>query len=745
MKSLPLAVASIAATLLLALTPAAAGTVHVAAAVTSQTGSPVERVVKLLTDLKETLLQDEKEEKLMYDKYACWCTNTAARKATQITDGQALLRELKTKVLEGKGEVASTLATIAKLKADINSTIESQESAQSIRAKQHDNFVAETTEMKEVLSTLEEARIVLRKGTTFSLLQGKAAAVKKVLEVLPVRFATDGMNKLALLASFASHGAKADRYTPQSMTVQGILEDMYTSFAKELETASQDEAKASRDFEQLYYDLEEQKLALQANLAQEEEHLAATQEKLASDLQLHDDTDLQLQNNIAFFDSMNATCTDKNEEWTVRSTARSSEILGIRKALEILSTDDARKLFGKTIKAGTEYGKVRNTYGEGGLVGSAPAPALIQLESSAPGELAYQALRKQASETHSLRLAALAAKVRLTDVGHFSKVMVMIDAIINDLKEEDKADIKKRDECIAEYHSIESVTKDLAWRIKNHQAKIEKLASLIEVAEEEKEETIKQIKETEVYIDMIERQREADNGQFKKGKADDMKAIELLEQAKDALAAYYKEHGIEMGPIQGDIKALDLHQEPVFSVHEDEAPELKFKGKDYRKNPAKDILSIMTMIIEDLQDEIKNDMAAEEKAQLAFEAEHKEATKLKADLLLKKSNLEQTIASLKAEKTAEEETKEAREVDKKNEEDYLASIKTDCDWIIGSFEERNARRVAEMNGLAEAKSHLAGMKTSTPAMLQRSESKPALLQNSKDRSLANIRFLGIRN
>merc|ERR1719188_2696559 len=252
----------------------------------------------------------------------------------------------------------------------------------------------------------------------------------------------------------------------------------------------------------------------------------------------------------------------------------------------------------------------------------------------------------------------------------------MIDSVINDLKVEDKADIKKRDECIAEYHSIESVTKDLAWRITNHQAKIEKLASLIEVAEEEKEATIQQIKETTEYIDMIERQREADNQEFKNGKTDDLKAIALLEQAKEALAAYYKEHGIEMGPIQGDIKALDLHQEPVFSVHEDEAPELKFKGKDYRKNPAKSILSIMTMIIEDLQDEIKNDLAAEEKAQLAFEEEHKTAMKLKADLILKKTNLEQTIATLKADKTAEEETKKAREEDKKNEEDYLASIKT---------------------------------------------------------------------
>merc|ERR1719436_1446189 len=106
----------------------------------------------------------------------------------------------------------------------------------------------------------------------------------------------------------------------------------------------------------------------------------------------------------------------------------------------------------------------------------------------------------------------------------------------------------------------------------------------------------------------IEQQREADNAAFKQGKSEDMKAIELLSQAREALAAYYHEHGIAQGPVQGNIKALALHQEPVFDISEDQAPEATFSGKDKRKLPAKDIVSLMTMIIEDLHDEISGDM-----------------------------------------------------------------------------------------------------------------------------------------
>merc|ERR1719401_3149937 len=100
--------------------------------------------------------------------------------------------------------------------------------------------------------------------------------------------------------------------------------DMYTSFSADLEEATKEEAMASREFEQLYYDLEQKKLSLEEALAMEEEHLAVTEEQLASDLQLHDDTDLEIKQNIAFYDAMNKSCVEKFEEWTLRSKARTA-------------------------------------------------------------------------------------------------------------------------------------------------------------------------------------------------------------------------------------------------------------------------------------------------------------------------------------------------------------------------------------------------------------------------------------
>merc|ERR1712054_104510 len=45
----------------------------------------------------------------------------------------------------------------------------------------------------------------------------------------------------------------AGSYAPQSATIQGILSDMYTTFGKNLQTSTSDEATAHRNYEDLLH------------------------------------------------------------------------------------------------------------------------------------------------------------------------------------------------------------------------------------------------------------------------------------------------------------------------------------------------------------------------------------------------------------------------------------------------------------------------------------------------------------
>merc|ERR1719434_423771 len=106
---------------------------------------------------------------------------------------------------------------------------------------------------------------------------------------------------------------------------------------------------------------------------------------------------------------------------------------------------------------------------------------------------AYETLKAKATALHSLRLGMLAVQVREAKVGHFDKVIAAIDTMISTLKEEDAADIAKRDQCTEEYKNIDSKVADISWKIEKNVAKIDKLESQIEASTKAKEVTIEDI------------------------------------------------------------------------------------------------------------------------------------------------------------------------------------------------------------------------------------------------------------
>merc|ERR1719313_1868329 len=114
------------------------------------------------------------------------------------------------------------------------------------------------------------------------------------------------------------------------------------------------------------------------------------------------------------------------------------------------------------------------------------------------------------------------------------------------------------------------------------------------------------------------------------------------------------------------------------------------------------------MIKEDLDDEISNGVKEEEGDQADFEAQLTAAKKLKQDLIDKKTNLEEAIASDNDEIDAHEAEKADRQADLDAEHEYLWSIKPDCTWILNTFDDRRKKRDIEIDGLRESVAMLEG-------------------------------------
>mmetsp|Transcript_39572 Transcript_39572/g.88586 ORF Transcript_39572/g.88586 Transcript_39572/m.88586 type:complete len:709 (-) Transcript_39572:30-2156(-) len=644
------------------------------------TTSPVEKVVKLLTELKERIGVTEAQEQQIYEKYACWCEKTTARKAKNIEDAEVVLEKTGQAILKYKAQVATLMAEIQKLEEEIAANKQAQAEATALRRKQNAAYMGESVETKQALAALEDAIAVLVKATG-----GKADLIQELQEKvssLPVKaFALLSPKKAALLQTFA-----ASSYAPQSISIQGILSDMYATFASDLEKGTRTEAKRNAEYEAFIKAKQEELAAMSELKESKEQQKTEAETLLAQESQLYDDTEAQMNADIKFFDATKAACREKHSEWTARQSMRSEELAGIEKALEILTTDEARELFGHTIVAGRKTGTF-----------------FLQLASeSEPARSAYEALKTQASKAHSLRLARIAAAVSTSKVGHFDKVLKAIDEMIEVLKDEEAADIKKKDQCIEEYKNTNSTISDLSWKISVNQAKIEKYEATIAQLKKDLVETEEAIVQTLKDIDEMLKQRTEENQAYLADKEDDMKAVGLLEQAKGYFSDYYKEHGY-MSLAQ---KQPVFNAEPAFNISADEAPEVVFSHAGHRKDEASGIVKLFDVVLSDLREEMATSMKLEAEAQVAYEKANATATELLNSLEAKKVNLEESIAATNQLKAEETTLMENNEASLKDEEAYLASITPDCDWMIGSFDERDAKREAEMKGLTEAKTFL---------------------------------------
>merc|ERR1719453_1039632 len=589
------------------------------------TRSPVEKVVELIEELKAKIEADAVSEQKIYDKYACWCETTTARKATAIETAKTDINSLGHKTLSLKGKSATLAGEIADLAREISENEASQAKATAIREKENGDYQADKAEMEQAIGSLEKAITVLAgAGTKGELMQVKkdmqllsvAVGVKQAVNALPSTHKVSA-EQMSLLSEFLKQEpeegeaapAKAS-YSPASSTILGILKDMYDTFTANLETETQSEATSQKNFETLMATKNKELATLKSTQEAKEAQKGETDKELADTMQELTDTTVQMKDDTKFFDETKAACKTKADEWGERTRLRTQELAGINKGLEVLTGDDARALFAKSIKPGME--------------------SFLQTEQetemNSPRVKAFKALKRVAGKTHSLRLASLAASVRVAERGNFDVVVQEVEKMIQILKDEENVDIDQRDWCKETTFVKTTEASRYSYKIEKLEAKNTKLNEQKESLEDAIIATDAEILATNEELDDATATRTAENGAFLQAKDDDEKAAALLGVAIGHLSAFYKNEGIDQGEIQGSINLIQ--KQPEFDRSEDDAPDATFASADNSAGESKGIVSIMTMLKEDLEDEVANGVKAEEEAQTDYAAQKEAAEKL---------------------------------------------------------------------------------------------------------------------
>merc|ERR1719201_1723244 len=195
--------------------------------------------------------------------------------------------------------------------------------------------MAEKTEMETTLSALQRAIEVLAgAGTKTAMLQTVASetllsvakGVDKIVKKMPNIDKLLSPKQLKLIKEFTRDPAefydqkaqKAASYNPASATIMGILKDMYDTFSANLETSTETEAVAYKNYESLM-GVKANEMATLTKTRQKKEEAKAAAEKDQADNQISwEDATKALKEDTAFFDMTKKNCMAKADEWSER-------------------------------------------------------------------------------------------------------------------------------------------------------------------------------------------------------------------------------------------------------------------------------------------------------------------------------------------------------------------------------------------------------------------------------------------
>merc|ERR1719473_1245898 len=357
-------------------------------------------------------------------------------------------------------------------------------------------------------------------------------------------------------------------------------------------------------------------------------------------------------------------CKQAEEEYKARVAARNEEIRAISETIKILTSDEAREQFGKTVTF-LQVDKV------------ASGTALQQRATRAAVELVLTVAMKHKD-------MALASAMVRTRLDAFTKVKKMMDDMLAELAAQQKAEEEKMEFCKKEIDSTEDSIKQGKWDLEDLNEKKLELENAIEKLKGE-------IVAMEQSLKKAGEDRKAENLVFKQAVADQRITAQILKKALARLEMQYGAKLVQVG------------------THKGVAPPPPKPGAYQSKGlEAGGPMGLLTEIIKNAEQEESKLIADEQDAQTSYgNFAHDATDTIEAD---RAAVLEKTELQSKTE-GALSETQEAileKETSLTKLAELLTNLHADCDYVMKYFEVRQEARSEEIDSIQQAKAILSG-------------------------------------
>merc|ERR1719201_2578262 len=348
-------------------------------------------------------------------------------------DASQRILELQSKLEAEKAEKSQLDQELVQHKLDREAATKDLETGASIRAKEHEDYVALTSDQKSNIDAMQGAIAALEKGMGSFLQFGNRA--DRLVKVARSSRALEDFEREEVLSMLQGK-------TQASGEILGMLKAMKDEMDGDLKGAISEEEAAATGYKELeaakQAEISAASSAIEAKTARSGT-LAVAVVTTADDIK---DTTAEMEDTQAFLANLGAQCATKKKEWAERSKVRAEEIAAISEAIKILNDDDALDLFKKTMSLSQRSMQFLQENSRSSTVAEARA-VVASLSKKYSGE--------------SLALLQYSLKAKAVD---FSKIMAQIDGMVKVLSDEQDDDDSQKAFCEKEISKSEAEQAD---------------------------------------------------------------------------------------------------------------------------------------------------------------------------------------------------------------------------------------------------------------------------------------------
>jgi chromosome segregation ATPase len=467
-------------------------------------------------------------------------------------------------------------------------------------------------------------------------------------------------------------------YNARSGRILGILDEMHAEFSRDLGEAQ----KADMLTEVAFQKLRAAKLAeIAAATEQKELKEAALADSLYKSAKAQENKESVEQAMAAdqdFLAQVEKLQKDATEEYNARVKVRSEEIRALGEALTILTADEAREFFGKSV-----------SFLQEGSTSSSQARAALEDKAS---QRAMKRIAEVARRHRNWAMAALAVRVRLDA---FTKVKAAMDKMLAELQKQQAEEYEKWEFCKKEIDTTEDTIKVALNEKEDLDNKHTELTNTITTIKANIEMLKKDVAEMEISLKQAGEERKEQNDLYQTSVMDQRATTNILNKALVRLNEFYKK----------DAAFAQAHSqyEPQYNAPPPEKP------KDYaRSKKTGGVLQLLHDIITDAEEAEIQLNFAEQEQQKDYAAFVKVTTEsIEAD----RAAIEEKTAQVASNSAMLAETEEAQTANDAELEELNGVLKAhhmDCDYLLKYFDVRQKARAEEMDAIQDAKAILSG-------------------------------------